>query len=141
MEGQRILAVVQTDLQLICSMRSALEESGRGRLSIARNSEEAILYLRGVGIYGDRHKHPLPKIVLLDCANPDSGDLEVLGWMRERPEFRRTPVVMLCTEEHPHLRISYALDQDCLLVERGNLIELTDAVGTLEAAQLCAAAA
>jgi DNA-binding response OmpR family regulator len=140
MEGQRLLAVVQTDLQLICSMRDAIEESGLGRLSIARNSQEAILYLRGVGIYGDRQKYPLPSIVLLDCANPDSTDLEVLGWLREEENFDDTPVIMLCGPEHDEMRVACALDQSCFLVERTNYTELVDAIGALEAARIYSAA-
>lgn len=136
MDQQRILAIVQSDLQLICSMRSALEDSGLGVLSIARNSQEAILYLRGVGIYGDRERHPLPGVVLLDCTNPDCADLEVLAWMRENPRFRETPVILLCNEEQRQLRVSCALDSFSFFVDRSDLSELADAVCMLEAAQI-----
>jgi CheY-like chemotaxis protein len=135
MEKQKILAVIQADLQLICSVRDGLEASGLANLSIARNSEEAILYLRGVGIYGDRHRHPLPSVVLLDCSNPDGSDLEVLSWMREREEFRGTPVVMLCEERHSDLHVACALDENCLIADRKNMDDLADAVGNLSLTQ------
>jgi DNA-binding response OmpR family regulator len=141
MGRQRILAVVQTDLQLICSMRSALEESGLGSLSIARNSQEAILYLRGVGIYADRRRYPLPGIVLLDCTNADGGDLEVLGWMRERAEFQSMPVIMLCTEEHRHVHVTCALDAACLIADRRDLLEIAEAVESLAVQSLVAVSA
>lgn len=140
MERPTILAVVQADLQLICAMRDTLEETGRARLAIARNSQEAILYLRGVGIYGDRWRHPLPDVVLLDCENPNSADLEVLAWMRESESFRKTPVVLLSLEEHRPLRVSCMLDPSCLIADRQNLEEVIDALGIIEASRVSAAA-
>jgi CheY-like chemotaxis protein len=130
MRRQRYLAVVQSDLQFICSLRDALEGRGRADLSIARNSQEAILYLRGVGIYTDRRRYPLPDAVLLDCENPDGEDLEVLAWMREQPDFWRTPVVMLCREEH-QLHVTCALDEACLIVDRRDFGELVEATASL----------
>jgi CheY-like chemotaxis protein len=135
MERQKILAVVQADLQLICSMRDMLEETGLGKLSIARNSDEAILYLRGVGVYSNRVRHPLPDIVLLDCENPDGSDLEVLSWMREHPEFRETPVAMLASEEHAHVHVSCALDASSIIVNREDLDDLADAVRNISLVQ------
>jgi CheY-like chemotaxis protein len=132
---QRFLAVVQSDLQFICSMRDALEGSALGALSIARNSQEAILYLRGVGIYTDRQRYPLPDAVLLDCDNPDGEDLEVLAWMREQPDFCRTPVVMLCREEH-QLHVSCALDEACLLVDRRDLRELAEVLASFRGLEI-----
>lgn len=133
------LAVIQADLQLICSMRHALEGGGLGALAVARNGQEAILYLRGVGIYADRRRYPLPSAVILDCDSPNGEDLEVLAWMRERRQFWRTPVVMLCREEH-QLHITCALDSACLMVDRRDLGELVEALESLRPFEARAAA-
>ena len=132
MGRQHVLAVVQADLQLICSLRDLLEGNEQNALSIARNSEEAILYLRGVGVYGDRARYPLPSAVLLDCASPTGEDLEVLSWMREHARFRDLPVVMLCPEEQHH-SFSCALDEASIMCDRDNRLEARELLGSLAA--------
>ena len=119
-----MLAVVQSDLPLICELRTAWEDAGPGLLRVARNAQEAILYLRGVGIYANRHAFPLPNLVALDCSNSNGSDLEVLAWLRETPEFENIPVALLCPEEHRRCGMLCALDRFCFLVDRKQLHEL-----------------
>jgi CheY-like chemotaxis protein len=131
MVSRHILAVVQSDLQLICSLRRVLDENGFPSLTVARNSEEAILYLRGIGIYQNRSRYPLPALVVLDSQNPDAVDLEVLAWLRERSAFCEVPVIFLCTESHSFVHIACALDPASFIVERGNCDDLLDALRNL----------
>jgi CheY-like chemotaxis protein len=131
--ANHILAIVQSDLQLICSLRGTLEHNGYPNVSVARNSQEAILYLRGVGVYANRVRFPLPSVIVLDSQNPDSVDLEVLGWIRERPRFCDLPVIILCAERHAAVHATCALDPSSFFVERGNEVDLLDALHLIEA--------
>ena len=131
--ANHILAIVQSDLQLICSLRGSLEQNGYPNVSVARNSQEAILYLRGVGIYANRVRFPIPSVIILDSQNPDSVDLEVLGWIRERQRFCNLPVIILCVEKHMPVHATCALDQSSFFVERGNQTDLLDALQLIEA--------
>lgn len=124
MEKPCILAVIQSDLPLICQLRTAWEDTGLGTLRVTRNTQEAILYLRGVGVYADRASFPLPQLVALDCSNPSPCDLEVLGWLRESPEFFTMPVALLCPSRGGSLDPVFALDPFCYLVDRKRLDEL-----------------
>src|SRR5438045_4016913 len=56
-------------------------------LKIARYGNEAVLYLKGVGIYGNRAIYPLPSIIVLDLDLPDGSPLAVLGWIRQQTEL------------------------------------------------------
>lgn len=132
MGARHILAVVQSDLQLICLLRGVLEANGFRTVSIARNSQEAILYLRGVGIYQDRLRYPLPSTVILDSQNPDIIDLEVLAFMRERSWLKSIPLVLLCAEKHGGAHAACALDAACFIVDRGDLNDLMEAISSLE---------
>jgi len=67
-------------------MESALRVVGDGRA--------ALDYLSGAGKYSDREKYPLPLVVLLDLNLPQVPGFEVLKWMRNHPDFARTPVVV-----------------------------------------------
>jgi len=131
MASRHILAVVQRDLQLICALRRVLEENGFPSLTVARNSEEAILYMRGVGIYQDRSRYPLPSVAILDSQNPECVDLEVLAWMRERDAFSALPVIFLCEESHSLMHVGCALDPASFIVDRANFEDLLDALRNL----------
>ena len=134
--ANHILAVVQSDLQLICSLRDFLEKHGYPSVTVARNSQESILYLRGVGIYADRFRYPLPSLLILDSLNRDGGDLEVLGWIRGKSSFVHLPVVILCAEKHSPLHVNCMLDPDSFIVERSNFDDLLDALHTATAGAL-----
>jgi CheY-like chemotaxis protein len=69
-------------------------------LRVARYGNEAILYLKGVGIYGDRTRYPLPQLIIIDLAVPDGSAMAVLGWVRRQPEFIHVPVVILVDPVH-----------------------------------------
>lgn len=64
-------------------------------LRVVRYGNEAILYLKGVGIYGDRTHYPLPELIIIDLSVPDGSGLAVLGWIRRRREFDAVPVIIL----------------------------------------------
>ena len=57
------------------------------QLKIARYGNEAVLYLKGVGIYADRITYPLPRIIILDLDLPDGSALAVLSWIRQQPDL------------------------------------------------------
>ena len=124
MEKPCMLAVIQSDLPLICQLRTVWEDTGRGKLRVARNAQEAVLYMRGVGIYSNREVFPLPDLMVLDSSNANGSDLEVLGWLRETAEFEHLPVAMLCPERHRGSEALCALDRHCFLVDRLEMDEL-----------------
>jgi DNA-binding response OmpR family regulator len=64
-------------------------------LRVARYGNEAILYLKGVGIYGDRTHYPLPSLIVIDLTVPDGSGMAVLGWIRRQTEFKDVPVIIL----------------------------------------------
>ena len=59
------------------------------------SAEEAIAYLSGTGQYSDRALFPLPFAVILDLRLPGVDGTEVLKWIRSRPQFEKTLVVIL----------------------------------------------
>jgi CheY-like chemotaxis protein len=74
------------------------------------SGEEAIAYLSGRGEYGDRSRHPLPVVILLDLNLPRKSGLEVLDWIRRQPELNTIIRVVLTGSEAPaDMRKSYQL--------------------------------
>lgn len=65
------------------------------------SGEEALSYLEGRGAFGDRVKHPVPEIVLLDLGLPGLNGLGVLKQMKADGRFRQIPVVVVTGSERP----------------------------------------
>ena len=66
------------------------------RLTVVTNGEDAIAYMRKRGRFADV---PTPDLVLLDLNLPRRNGREVLREIKEDPELRRVPVVVLTTSE------------------------------------------
>src|SRR5512142_1841788 len=59
------------------------------------DGQAAIDYLSGVGPYADRDLHPLPCLILLDINMPRKSGLGVLEWIRQQPQLKGVPVLIL----------------------------------------------
>jgi len=66
---------------------------------VARDGQEALDYLFGVGASADGPVRRLPAVTLLDLNLPKIGGLEVLRRMRADERTRRLPVVVLTTSQ------------------------------------------
>src|SRR5581483_1033959 len=88
----------------------------------AANGREAIDYIAGAGIFEDRNIHPAPALILLDIKMPYADGFEVLAWVREAPERRGLPVLMLTGSCQPKdVRQAYALGANGFLVKPASL--------------------
>ncbi len=92
----RAILLVEDDDNDSLIMTMALRRAGLTcPICLARDGREAQDYLSGAGKFADRHEYPLPYLVLLDLKLPRLPGLEILKWLRERPEFDSTVVLML----------------------------------------------
>lgn len=102
-------------------------------LHVVGDGDAAVAYLAGEGAYADRAAHPLPAIVLLDLKLPRRSGLEVLSWIRARPEVRRTPVVVLTSSrDGDDVARAYELGANSYLVKPvafDGLMEMVKSLG------------
>ena len=76
-------------------LRMAFERAGvTNPLVVVRDGQEAVDYLSGAGDYSDRHRFPLPGLILLDLKMPRMSGLDVLLWLAARPEFKGLPAIV-----------------------------------------------
>jgi CheY-like chemotaxis protein len=68
----------------------------RNRLSTVSDGVEALAFLRREGAYADA---PRPELILLDLNLPRKDGREVLEEIKDDPELRTIPVVVLTTSE------------------------------------------
>ena len=128
------LLLVEDNEDDVFFMRQALKKVGiQNPLHVVEDGQNALDYLAGRGQFADRTAHPLPFLVLLDLKLPYVPGLEVLQWIRERPELQTMLVVVLTSSrEDKDIDTAYRLGVNSYLVKPptvDKLEEMTKAIG------------
>jgi two-component system, chemotaxis family, response regulator Rcp1 len=102
----------------------------RNNLHMARDGVEAMAFLLRDGKHKDA---PRPDLVLLDLNLPRKDGREVLAEMKEHPDLRLIPVVVLTTSEAEQdvLRI-YELRANCYITKPVDLEKFLTIVRSIE---------
>ncbi len=110
----------------------ALEESLlANRVVLVKDGVETLEYLRREGKFADREPG-LPSVLLLDIKMPRKDGLEVLREIRNDPQLKLLPVVMLTSSrEDKDLLSSYYLGVNAYVVKPVNLSGFVDAIKQL----------
>ncbi len=98
----------EADITLV---RFVCEQAGIANpLHAVTDGQMAIDYLSGTGDFGDRSRHPLPCLILLDLKLPKLTGLEVLAWLRQQPSLKHIVVIVFSSSAHPSdIRRAYDL--------------------------------
>jgi len=76
----------------------ALEENNiSDQLFFVEDGEEAMDYLQRRGKFKDKKKYPMPELILLDLNMPKKDGREVLAEIKQDPNLKGIPVVVLTT--------------------------------------------
>lgn len=112
--------------------REALGEDGRNkRISVARNGEEAMRFLRREE---EHARAPRPDLILLDLRMPGKSGGEVLREIKEDPDLRRIPVVVFSlSHDEKDIMEAYGNHANCYVVKPLDLDQFMRAVRSLEA--------
>jgi CheY-like chemotaxis protein len=106
--------LVEDDRDQILLLKNCFHRIGiETRLPALRDGKAAIDYLSGNEPFGDRAKHPLPNLVVLDLHLHRTSGLEVLAWIRSQPAFSRLVVFMLTSSsltEHKDQALALGAD-------------------------------
>ena len=87
-------------------------------LYVVHDGAELMDYLTHRGDYADPAAAPRPSLILLDLNMPKVNGTEVLERLRDEPELRSIPVVVLTTsDEERDVASSYALGANAYLVK------------------------
>ena len=111
MDNRKTILLVEDNPDDLELTLLALKRSNLGQdIVVARDGQEALDYLFGVGNYAQRDTRELPVMTLLDLKLPKINGLEVLQRIRSEPRTRRLPVVILTSsDERGDLVASYNL--------------------------------
>jgi CheY-like chemotaxis protein len=101
MQSEAVILVADDDENDLVLLRRAFHTARIfNPVVVVHNGQEAIHYLSGESIYGDREKHPWPALVLLDLKMPLIDGFEVLAWWQNCPARADLPIVVMSTSNH-----------------------------------------
>ena len=96
-------------------------------LQITRDGEEVISYLLGERDFANRQAHPLPDVIVLDLKMPRMGGLDILNWLRNRPQCRDIPTIILSgSSVEKDVQEAYRLGANTFFTKPGGFLELSD---------------
>jgi len=102
-------------------------------MQVVSDGDAAVFYLSGTGEYADRERYPIPSLVLLDLKLPRRSGHEVLAWLRQQPELKRLPAIILTSsQENIDINHAYDLGANSYLVKPIGLTALIEVMTTLK---------
>jgi len=112
------------------TMETLREGRLRNRLHWVEDGEQALAFLRRQGDFAGA---PRPDLVLLDLNMPRVSGMEVLVAIKEDPDLRRIPVVIMTgsTEEKDVVR-AYDRHANCFINKPIDMDKFMDAVRSIE---------
>jgi CheY-like chemotaxis protein len=109
----------------------ALKEAKvRNNFHTVEDGVEAMTFLRRQGAYAEA---PRPDLILLDLNLPKKNGREVLAEVKEDPELRRIPVVILTVSQaEQDILKSYNLHANCYITKPVDLDQFLEVVKSIE---------
>jgi CheY-like chemotaxis protein len=127
--SKNILVVEDTEDDVFF-LKRALTASKIGHdLQVVVDGQQALDYLQGNNVFGDRTKYPLPFLILLDLKLPLVMGLDVLKWIRQQPALDKTLVVVLTSSSHQKdMEETYRLGGNAYLIKPASSAKLLEMV-------------
>jgi len=111
--------------------QEALKEGKvRNKMHVVGDGVEALAFLRREGQYADA---PHPDLILLDLNLPRRNGREVLAEIKEDPDLRRIPVVILTiSQAEEDILKTYDLHANCYITKPVDLDQFIKVVKSIE---------
>ncbi len=111
----KILLVEDNEGDIVLTMEALRKARGGNDISVVRDGDEALKYLRKEGKFINAET---PDLILLDINLPKVDGLEVLATIKNDEILRSIPVVMLTTSETENdIMQSYHNHANCYIVK------------------------
>jgi CheY-like chemotaxis protein len=124
----RILLVEDSIKDVELTLAALEEYKLANEVVVLRDGSEALEYLFRRGKFANRGEG-LPAVVLLDLKMPKVDGLEVLAQMKQHPDLKKIPIVMLTSSrEECDVVKSYALGVNAYVVKPVDFQQFVDSI-------------
>jgi CheY-like chemotaxis protein len=132
-EPLNILLVEDEEAHAQLTKRAIRKAGNANRIDIVYDGEEALNYLYNNGEYADKTKYPRPGLILLDIKLPGIDGIQVLKTIKEDPNLKRMPVIMLTTSKRDEdIAQSYNYHANSYLTKPVGFKEFEDKIQQLD---------
>lgn len=126
------ILLVEDDENDVHFLTKAMKRLGiENAMHVARDGQEAIDYVTGVGKYSDRWKFPVPYLVLLDLKLPQIKGLDVLKHLRANHGPSPIIVILSSSGNDSDVSSAYALGANAYLTKPLDFEGLVKMVGSI----------
>lgn len=102
------------------------------QVQVVRDGVEALEFLFCTGRYVDRRIGDRPRVILLDLKLPKVDGLQVLRRLKNDPQTRTIPVVILTSSrEDPDIQECYRLGANSYIVKPVDFLQFSEAIQEL----------
>lgn len=125
-----ILLVEDNPGDVDLTLEALREAKVRNNLNVVADGVEAIAYLRKEGAYANA---TLPDLILLDLNLPKKDGREVLAEIKNDPDLKHIPVVVLTSSESERdVLQSYQIHANCYIKKPADLHRFVEVVQAIE---------
>jgi CheY-like chemotaxis protein len=130
MEPVNILLVEDNPGDVRLTVEVLKEAKVLNTLEVAEDGADALAFLRNEGRYNEK---PKPDLILLDLNLPGMDGRELLAIVKEDPELKRIPVVILTSSDaESDIVKTYDLHANCYVTKPINLDQFISVVKSIE---------
>ncbi len=117
-----------------CVLKRACEQATvTFRCESVNSAGEAVRYLSGTGEYGNRERHPMPALVIVDLDLDQSEGYQALLWIRHQVRLRYLPVVAMSRSKNQmDMKRAYDLGASSYLLKPVSFAGLVELVKLID---------
>ncbi len=99
LEPDNVLIVEDEEAHATLTERAIRKAGHANSIEIVRDGEEALDYLFHRGKYHEASQFPSPGLIFMDIKLPGIDGIEVLKQIKNHPDLKKIPVIMLTTSK------------------------------------------
>ena len=132
-QPSNILLVEDEEAHAQLTRRAIRKAGNANRIDVVYDGEEALDYLFNGGKYADKSKYPCPGLILLDIKLPGIDGIEVLQKIKQHPNLKKIPVIMLTTSDREEdIARSYDYHANSYLTKPVGFKEFEEKIGQID---------
>lgn len=130
MQEIHILLVEDNEGDVVLTLEALKEAKLRNKISVVRDGEQALQFLYKEGEYASAE---LPQLILLDINLPKMDGKEVLNRIKNDPDLKKIPVIILTTSSsEKDILESYNNHANCYVTKPVDFQSFIDVIHTIE---------